>query len=238
MFLYVRGIRYDGSAEATTDAGRQLAYFHRSLADFGSEWPPLRGSFHDSSIVRRHLKLAGANKHAQPDRPLQAVAGELMMLYNASSVRVNALGFDTWPDQVVHGDWHPGNMLFSANKLAAVIDFDSTKLAPGMTDVANGMLQFSIVGDRPNPADWPSYLNQAKLVQFLSGYREAVELNRNQLASLLDLMVETMIAEAILPVAATGFFGTLSGLDFLKMIQRKVQWIDQHRGTLAEAIGL
>jgi len=238
MFLYVAGVRYDGSAQATTDAGRGLACFHNSLVDFGSEWRPLRSSFHDSSIVRRHLKLAGANKGARPDLGLHEVAGELMMLYNASSVRVNALGFDRWIEQVVHGDWHPGNMLFSAHKLAAVVDFDSTKLASPMIDLANGMLQFSIVGHRPNPADWPAYLDQAKLIQFLSGYREVTELNRNELASLLDLMIETMIAEAILPVAATGFFGTLSGVDFLRMIQRKVRWIDEHRKTLGEAMGL
>jgi Ser/Thr protein kinase RdoA (MazF antagonist) len=98
------------------------------------------------------------------------------------------------------------------------------------------MLQFSIVGDRPNPADWPDYLDQAKLVQFLNGYRKVVELDENELNSLLDLMIETMIAEAILPVAATGFFGNLSGLDFLRMIQRKTEWIDKNRDKLTKAI--
>ncbi len=35
-----------------------------------------------------------------------------MTLYNKSAVRVNELGFDSRAEQVVHGDWHPGNMLF------------------------------------------------------------------------------------------------------------------------------
>jgi len=104
-----------------------------------------------------------------------------MGLYNNCSVRVNELGFDSWSEQVVHGDWHPGNMLFSNRKLIAVLDFDSIKFAPTVTDLANGMLQFSIVGDRPNPADWPAYLDQAKLIQFLNGYREVIELEKNQL---------------------------------------------------------
>ena len=159
-----------------------------------------------------------------------------MTLYNNSSVRVNELGFDSWDEQIIHGDWHPGNMLFSRSKLVAVLDFDSVKIAPTVTDLANGMLQFSIVGGRPNPADWPAYLDQAKLVKFLSGYREVIELNDNELDSLLDLMIETIIAEAVLPVAATGFFGHLSGADFLQMIQRKAQWLDRNRKTLIEAI--
>ncbi len=186
FFRFVTGSRYDGSAEATVDSGRQLAKLHRYLADFASELKPLRGSFHDSSTVRRHLKATGVKKAAGTNRKLRKTAEILMTLYNASGVRVNELGFDSWRRQVVHGDWHPGNMLFSQRKLTAVLDFDSTKLAPTVTDLANGMLQFSIVGNRPNPADWPDYLDQAKLVQFLNGYREVIELKKNELGSMLD----------------------------------------------------
>ena len=236
FFKFVSGVRYDGSSEATIDAGRQLAKLHRHLADFASEWKPLRASFHDSSTVRRHLKTTGSEKGARPDKKLQGTAEVLMTLYNASSVRVNELGFDSWAEQVVHGDWHPGNMLFSSRKLIAVLDFDSTRLAPRVTDLANGMLQFSIVGGRPNPADWPAYLDQAKLVQFLNGYRKVIKLDKNELNSLPCLMIETMIAEAILPIAATGFFGNLSGLDFLKMIRRKAEWLNKNRKKLAEAM--
>jgi Ser/Thr protein kinase RdoA (MazF antagonist) len=237
LFEFVSGSRYDGSAEATADTGRQLANFHRYLTDFAEKWKPLRGSFHDSSTVRTHLKTTGTEKAAGQDKKLQRTAETLMALYNASSIRVSELGFDSWPEQIVHGDWHPGNMLFSDHRLTAVLDFDSVKIASTVTDLANGMLQFSIVGNRPNPADWPDYLDQAKLVQFLNGYRKVIELDENQLNSLLDLMIETMIAEAILPVAATGFFVNLSGLDFLRMIQRKTEWLDENRDKLTQAMG-
>ena len=235
-FRFVTGVRYDGSIETTTEAGRQLARLHRALADFKLQPSSPGGSFHDSSAVRRHLKRTGSKKTLTPSKELQIAAELLTRLYNASSVRVNELGFDSWRTQVVHGDWHPGNMLFSRRKLLAVLDFDSIELAPTVTDLANGMLQFSIVGGRPNPADWPAYLDQAKLTQFLSGYRTVLRPKKNQLNSLLDLMIETMIAEAILPIAATGSFRSLSGLDFLKMIQRKAEWINNNREELAEAM--
>ncbi len=238
LFEFVTGSRYDGSAEATADTGQQLASFHRDLADFAQEWKPPGGSFHDSSIVRIHLKTTGTEKAAGRDKKLNRTAEALMAIYNTSSVRVSELGFDSWPEQIVHGDWHPGNMLFSNHRLTAVLDFDSVKIASPVTDLANGMLQFSIVGNRPNPADWPDYLDQAKLVQFLNGYRKVLALDENRLNSLLDLMIETMIAEAILPVAATGFFGNLSGLDFLKMIQRKTEWLNNNRDTLIQAISI
>jgi len=236
LFKFVSGVRYDGSDEATADTGRQLANFHRYLADFAHEGQPLKSSFHDATIVRRHLKTVGTDKVAGVSEQLQAVAEKLMILYNDSSVRVSELGFDSWPEQVVHGDWHPGNMLFAEKKLVAVLDFDSARLAPPVTDLANGMLQFSIVGGRPNPADWPDYFDEKKLVQFLNGYQQVSKLDEDKLNSLVDLMIETMIAEAVLPVAATGFFGNLSGSDFLKMIRRKTEWLKKHQSKLTEEI--
>jgi hypothetical protein len=49
-------------------------------------------------------------------------------------------------------------------------------------------------------------------------------------------MIETLIAESVLPIAVTGFFMNLSGEDFLKMICRKCSWIDKNRQTLYDAI--
>ena len=118
----------------------------------------------------------------------------------------------------------------------AVLDFDSIRIAPPITDLANAMLQFSIIGGRPNPAEWPDYFDEHKLTDVLTGYREVIELDKNKLDSLLDLMIETMIAEAVLPIVATGFFGNLSGMDFLKMILRKAKWLEANEGKLAHAI--
>jgi len=236
LFKFVGGNRYSGSADETIDTGRQLARFHQYLKNFAFHWKPLRSSFHDSATVRGHLRTVGSEKAPGQSLQLKAVGEALMSIYNASAVCINKLGFDNWSQQVVHGDWHPGNMLFLNGALVAVLDFDSAKIAPPITDLANALLQFSIVGDRPNPADWPDYLDQAKLVQVLDGYRDVIKLEKGELDALLDLMIETMIAEAVLPVATTGFFGYLSGLDFLKMIRRKCEWIDNNRSILTEAI--
>lgn len=236
LFEFAAGVRYDGSSEATRDAGKQLARFHRSLSDFDSQLKPLRGSFHDSTSVRHQLKLVSNSSVGSDKAKLFNIADVLASLYNNSSVRVNQLGFDSWDEQVVHGDWHPGNMLFSEGKINAVLDFDSVKLAATVTDLANGMLQFSIIGDRPNPAEWPEHLDEEKLIDFLGGYREVIGLGDDKVSSLLDLMIETMIAEAVLPIAATGFFRNLSGAEFLAMIRRKAKYIDKNRDRLSEAI--
>jgi len=236
LFRFISGHRYTGTNQETIDAGRQMAKFHKYLKKFSSDLlRPLKGSFHDSSNIRNHIKTIGSKKRAIGG-VLKYESNELMRLYESSSVRVNAMGFDSWPEQIVHGDWHQGNMLFANGRIAALVDFDSVKIAPAVTDLANGMLQFSIVGGRPNPVDWPDYLDQYKLLKFLYGYREVITLDDCRLGVLPDLMIETIIAEAVLPIAATGFFGNLSGEGFLKMISRKAKWIDKNRVELIRTI--
>jgi len=236
LYKFISGKRYKGSAEETIDAGRELAQLHKHLTDFAGEFKPLKGAFHDSRTVRRHLKLIGSEKNNGGNGKMRKVADTLIVHYNASTVRVNELGYDSWPEQVIHGDWHPGNILFAKGKVAAVLDLDSVRFAPPAVDLANGLLQFSIVGGRPNPADWPDYFDQAKIVQFLDGYNESIKLDKPEFDALIDLMIETMIAEAVLPIAATGFFGHLSGADFLKMIKRKTEWLDKNRKKLKKAV--
>jgi Ser/Thr protein kinase RdoA (MazF antagonist) len=236
LFKFIGGIRYPGTVEASIDTGRQLAKFHRCLENFKFEWEPVKASFHNSTMVRRHLKTIAADISHSSERRIIHCGEELMSLYNSASVQVNTLGFDSWPKQVVHGDWHPGNMLFDKDKLVAVFDFDSVKVAQPVTDLANAMLQFSIIGYHPNPTNWPDYLDQTKLVNILRGYREVIELDKDHIESLPDLMIETMIAEAVMPVAATGFFGHLKGTDFLSMIVRKARWINFNRNALLAAI--
>ncbi len=236
LFSYVSGARCDGSAEATQDAGRQLANLHQRLGDFAHDYEPFRASFHDSTTVRQHLKMIRTDRRAGSAPRTGAVTESLLIRYDRSAKRVNTLGYDTWRRQVVHGDWHPGNLLFSNRKVVGVVDFDSIRIAPPVTDLANGMLQFSIVGDHPDPAEWPDAFDEERLFLFLDGYREIVKVSKRKLYALVDLMIEAMIAEAVLPVAATGYFGYHSGVDFLQMIVRKTKWLRRHRKGLTEAM--
>jgi Ser/Thr protein kinase RdoA (MazF antagonist) len=236
FFRYVEGSRHDGSPEATREAGRQLALFHKHLADFKGHDERSPWCFHGAALVRRHLKLLSSDRRTEAARRMQAVAAELTLRYEKSCARVNQVGFRSWKRQVVHGDWHPGNLLFDGHKGVAVVDFDSIRYAPAVTDVANGMLQFSIVGDRPDPTQWSAHFNRDRLFEYFNGYHEIVRLSERKRYGLIDLMIEAMIAEAVLPVAATGVFGSHSGPAFLEMILRKTKWLRRNRRELRQVM--
>jgi hypothetical protein len=72
---------------------------------------------------------------------------------------------------VCHGDFHPGNTLWSGVRLVAVIDFDSARHESVAAEVANAMLQFSLkhrVGE--NPDAWQIGLDTDRLRAFCAGY--------------------------------------------------------------------
>lgn len=239
LFEFIPGKRYDQSQEATESAGRQLANFHLAVADFPTQFDPLKNTYHDSSTVRGNLKTILKAKNGTEKPALLAQLGEtLTTLYNHASTNVNQFGFEGWATQIIHGDWHPGNMLFQEHKIVAVLDLDSVKISPKICDLANGMLHFSIVGGRPNPAEWPDYLDMDKLTSFFNGHERVSPTDKNMIMALPELMIETMIAEAVLPVAATGFFGHLSGEEFLKMILRKCKWINEHKAKILEQLSV
>ncbi|MDP7348654.1 MAG: hypothetical protein QF735_10495, partial [Phycisphaeraceae bacterium] len=104
-------------------------------------------------------------------------------------------------------------------------------------DTANGALQFSILGGGDDAAQWPEYLDESRFKRFLRGYDAVNVLSKAELRTLPSLMIEALIAESVIPIAATGSFARMEGVGFLLMIERKVRWILQHTKHLIGILG-
>jgi homoserine kinase type II len=242
LFEYIKGTGYDSSLEATQDSGKTLGLFHKLLVDFESEYEPATGSYHDAKAVQgalsqipRTLEKIDSRVAEEADR-VSAVSRFLEESYDLSAARVNATGLPDWPAQIVHSDWHPGNMLFRGSRVVAVIDYDAARLNQRIIDAANGALQFSIVGGAEDTSKWPDYLDVSRYKRFLIGYDRVNQLTRAELRCVPWLMIEALIAEAAIPIAATGSFARMDGFDFLLMIERKVRWLRDHADTLATVL--
>jgi homoserine kinase type II len=237
LFEYIPGQGYPQTLESTFDSGRVLALYHKLLEAFKSEWKPPTGSYHRAGAVEQGLRhittqlpaaLAGSAQQIVP------VLNFLLESYNRSAEEVDRLGLENWPKQIAHADWHPGNMLFRDNHVVAVIDYDSARLLPRIIDIANGALQFSILGGDSDVSQWPEYPDESRFKRFLRGYDEVMLLSQAEIASMPWLMIEALIAEAVFPIAATGQFGRMDGLAFLHMVTRKVKWLQAHAKSLIE----
>jgi homoserine kinase type II len=237
MFEHVSGEPFDRSPGAAQDAGRVLGLFHKALEGYGADWEPSRSSYHDNNGVRSGLNglpsIIGLHDSvAGQESELHATVNGLYDAYDRAATAVEAAGFRGWPSQIVHTDWHPGNMLFVGGRVSAVIDYDSLHWLPCVTDVANAVLQFSIVGEGGDPLSWPAAPDETRVKRFLAGYTSVHSLDDEERRLMPYMMIEALIAEAVCPVAATGSFGHMEGYRFLRMVLEKARWL-QRKGSFA-----
>lgn len=247
LFEFVRGGAYDKSLEATHDAGATLARFHGLLADYRPHYEPPKGTYHAASVVFDSIQSLPAalvkphNGITSPTEP-QAfdLANALDRAYREAAGKADELGLRQWPKQIGHSDWHPGNMLFDGSKIVAVIDYDSARLLPRVIDVGNGALQFSIQRTADDIDRWPAATDEARYRAFFEGYASVPggPLSQAERMAVPWLMIQALIAESVIPVAATGLFANMSGADFLRMILRKADWLREHSEALTEMVGV
>lgn len=235
LFEYISGQAYDQSLHATFEAGQALAMFHRILESDKPGWEPPGGSYHRSAHVPANLTFI---PHRLGDDSLQQLAESLRDSYLRAGERADSAGLARWPRQITHGDWHPGNMLFRASKIVAVIDYDTARVQPRALDIANGALQFSITRQEGPPEAWPAEPDEGRLKRFCRGYDSMAGtlISTDELAALAWLMIEALISEAALPIAATGRFGRLNAGLFLQMVERKVGWLQSHGERIAKLV--
>lgn len=243
LFRFVVGERYEKTGRGAARAGDTLARLHRAARDVdGSAVAPM--SYHNSAVVRAALRRLPASVQAI-ERGTAAAAVidtvvDLSEAYERAAEEIGDLGFASLQTGIVHGDWHPGNLIFraGANNLAvaAVIDFDSARSEPWVTEVANGMAQFAIRGEGgTSPLEWPADFDGKRLQAFLHGYLGAADrpLTLEERSMLPWLMTEALIAESSVPVANQGSFADLPGSAFMALVLRKCEWIRQHRKAIA-----
>jgi Ser/Thr protein kinase RdoA (MazF antagonist) len=230
LFEYIPGQSYQYTLESTFESGRVLSLYHKLLQGFQTEWQPSGGSYHMAPSVEQGLRAIPSAIGG--DGRIRDLLKFLLESYKHAAAMVDAEGMDTWPRQIVHADWHPGNMLFRENRVVAVIDYDSARLLPRIIDIANGALQFSIIAGDDDISKWPEYLDESRFKRFLRGYDEVMLLSEAEIKTVPWLMIEALIAEAVFPIAEKGKFGRLDGIPFLEMVQRKIVWLQRSADKL------
>jgi homoserine kinase type II len=239
LFDFVSGHGYAGEPTEARDAGATLARFHDAMQDFPMDAGDESTGYHDAKAVQTGLnaippRVSSHDSATGKEAEVIGLTVNLFEAYTEAGEAVERAGYGTWPSAFVHSDWHPGNLLFRKGTVAAVIDYDCVKIGKAASDVANGALHFSLVAGG-SPDQWPDHLDTRRLREFLSGYDEVRLLSDEQSSALPHLMVEALIAESVLPIAATGSFGPFDGFGFMQMVRRKVAWIQTHIGELKAA---
>lgn len=245
LFEYIQGTPYDQSLEASQDAGKILSLMHKLLRDFEAQHQPPSGSYHNARSVYnafdalpKTLAKRNPTQAEERTRDNNTLIQTLLEYYRDAVKQVEDAGMHDWPTQIVHSDWHPGNMLFRGKRVVAVIDYDTARIHQRVIDIANGALQFSILGGSDDPLTWPEGIDLARFKRFLLGYDSVPDnvLTRAELRIIPLLMIQALIAEAVIPIAKTGLFARMDGMVFLEMVRRKSVWLQEHTDQLVEML--
>jgi len=242
LFPRASGGRWTRTPEEAMQAGEALGRLHAVGLEMAWHGHVRAGSFHASLPVMESLRrVPSVVRGADPMADATELAGIVTALgdhYRRASAMVEDGGIGTLDSQVVHGDFHPGNLLFDGDDVLAVIDFDAARLEPAVIDFANGLLQFSSRGGHGTAvAAWPAELNEGRVVAFTQGYRLHGDAGLDALVEMVPpLMIEACIAEASIPVGQRGRFGSLPGLDVLALVRRKAAWLQAQSGTIVRRL--
>ena len=242
LFLFLPGERWQRLPSQAHEAGRALATLHHAALRMQWHGNVKASCFHGNLIVVEALRRVPAAILAhQPyaaQLPLIDLCQQLSNLYQHASEQVDDLGYDQLDSQVVHGDWHPGNILFQGERVSGVLDFDSARLEPAIADVANGLLQYSVRAGPSRAIDnWPHEIDEALFMAFAGGFSSVEPVTLLKFVHMVPwLMIEACVAEASIPIAKSGMFATIAGDKMLALILRRALWIQSNAATLARAI--
>ncbi len=141
----------------------------------------LLGELHRAMDAVRPALTWGAPVEAaviDPDRVApgkgRGVDAEIVGSVRAVLERAAAFAGRTTPG-LVHGDWHPGNLVYRADEPVAVCDFDHARVGAREREGAQGLAQFSLTRGAAgqDPAAWPAEADLDRLVAHWRGYLHA-----------------------------------------------------------------
>lgn len=141
---------------------------------------------------------------------------------------------------LLHGDYHPANLLWSGNRLAAVIDFEGTGRGDPAEELASGAIFFALDTRAESPDAWPESPDTPRLTAFLRGY--ASRANEPGLDAGIRpseqprLMIQQMVWQTLPRLYSGRGFGRHRAADVVPFVARTCAWIRDHADGLALVI--
>ena len=225
---FVDGRRYDGSADDAHSSGSRLAGFHDLTKQHVETAPPGRGYHNRDDVFKAARQLARTRPELDKEQCL-LLQGHLERARDAA-----ALQWISLPATVVHGDWHPGNLLYGAWGVSAVLDLETVRVDPRVAELANALLHGAMpVGGAGDAASIEPISTEPMLAMF-KGYNLVArdELTDSELEALPSLMLEALSVEAVIALHRKGGFGSWTGPEFLDFVCRRAAWINESADTI------
>ncbi len=246
LYPFVEGRQFGYSRDELIATARALARFHQAAADY-----PARGCYNPipAQFAIAAPDVGGSERMDDPE--LMAAAfeqfarGEPELTYTVAEARrlataYDASVYDALPRWLIHGDYHPGNLLYSdSGQMAGIFDLDWACEHTRSRDLADGVLYFAT---RREEFDGSSIQSMTEAVEpdmdgallFLRTYRELSPLADDEvraipLALRARWLAERLEGSAKVPPERRAWF-------ISRDLEVPLQWLEAHGEELVGAL--
>lgn len=229
LFVYIEGVIFDRSPSMighhAAQAGALLSEVHRTLDTIETSFePPIEPTPIDLS------RLSTLETRGSGCTPEMRDRFGRILRYGDELARANAEG-----PALVHGDWHPGNMIYRGTEIVSACDFDNTRIGSRAREVAQAMVHFSLKAPLPGQRaqDCEPEPDPVALSSFWAGYQSGgVPACTARVCA--GLMPAVMIDEALAAFPSRTPDGASDQI--LTAVSRKASWMDEHQSEMIEML--
>jgi Ser/Thr protein kinase RdoA (MazF antagonist) len=195
IYPVIRGVAHTpGDLAQIESAGRLLGALHSTTADTEGTGKRIR-RFHDPRAIVQGLEWAKlqVGKLPGPANAMEGI-GRLLRVGREIGKRLPDTGYEALPHCIIHGDYHPANVLYEGSEISGLFDFDWVARAPRAVDISDGLIFWCARREKPfEPSQiesltQPFVLEAEWLKAFGKGYASAVKPTVYELKALPELM--------------------------------------------------
>ncbi len=223
LWIATRGVEGepfdDGSPVHVRELGRTLARYHRIVAD----QPAVVGE----PTVLRELRTRVDERELEP--ALRTRTAHVVE-------RLTGLLPDL-PRAVVHGGARRGSLVFDGDQVVGVLDFDSAHPDVRVLDLAVAMHDVGKVYTRLGDADHKVALDLDRVTELLAAYSRETRPTAAEMEALPLLLEAKRLKRGLGRRSRARDGETLSDNDHekIRLEDRRLAWLDEHRDALAAA---
>jgi len=214
LFVFIEGSVFDQSVAHARESGLLLGELHRAMDSITTSFEATV----ESSVVNPQ-RAEGIDL---PDGAGEGV--KRILEYGLDAHRANARAA-----AIIHGDWHPGNMIFDGPEIVAICDFDNCRLGSRDRELAQALVYLSM--KRPVGDDVPAEASMEHLLAVWDGYLHKSKAKPNP--RLIGALMPAVLLDEALAGNPTAL-GRSSAL--VGAALKKAVWLDEQNPEIIRAL--
>jgi Ser/Thr protein kinase RdoA (MazF antagonist) len=240
LFNWVFGSRWSLRTEEAAEVGAAIGSMLRAGAGFRAPGDAMDASAHRSQALdvdpAELVAFLGSVEPEGDHALIRDACHSLLARVARATAASGGTAVSSLPRCFMHGDLHPGNVLFAEGRLRAILDFDTTRIDLRLREVASALNAFgSEARSTDAPDRWAPGQHMDRMVAIIAGVRHGIgePLTTAERRALPWLMIEGCARESLERIIRTGRFDQHPASLFLVYVDRKTSWIEQHADDIS-----